>query len=50
MSVNNMLQWITLIGMLLGAGIWLGRLQSQATTQKNLSNYLYGDVAVPASE
>lgn len=40
---------VTLIGMLLAAGIWLGTLQNRVQTLEKKQIYEHGDFALPSS-
>jgi len=54
MKLKDVLTWLTLAGVLLGAGIWLGKLQQQVSDmsqkQTNSLIYYHGSAYVPAPE
>lgn len=47
MTGKDVATWITIGAMLIGAGIWLGKLQQQVTDMQQIDQYLHGDVRVP---
>ena len=54
MKLQQVVTWLTLGAMLIGAGIWLGKLQQQVSDmsqkQNNALIYYHGSADVPAPE
>ena len=53
-KIQDMVTWVTMGAMLIGAGIWLGKLQQQVSdmSQKQINSLIYyhGSAYVPAPE
>lgn len=47
MTGKDVATWLTIGAMLIGAGIWLGKLQQQVTDMKAVADYMHGDITVP---
>lgn len=47
MKPAQLVVWLTIAGMLLGAGIWLGKLQQEVSDMHKVDLYLHGHVNVP---
>ena len=47
MTANQVATWLTLAGMLLSAGIWLGNLAGRVSALEAEQRFLHGTVTVP---
>lgn len=50
MTPKDVLQWLTIAGMLLSGGIWLGHLQDQVNGNRKDFNFINGDIHAPATK